>query len=144
MCAIRNGSGFRASGSEAVDVLIEVRGYRLPHGVQDEIDPLPTCQFGRRDKVTVSRYKNDLVHLFFKGERGDIKPDPNVDALLTDVIFKVIVRQGIESPRSIEERLEYLCPQPPGPIFREAAEPESHFPELFQFFMEGQAELGSR
>ena len=54
-------------GIEAVYVFKKIGVNMIPERVKDKIDTLPSGQFGRRNKVLITRYQDNLVHLFFQG-----------------------------------------------------------------------------
>jgi len=78
----------------------------IPERVKDKIDTLPSGQFGRRNKVLITRYQDNLVHLFFQGYGGDIHSNFHVDAFLPHFIKYVRIANVIKCYLAFQQCLD--------------------------------------
>lgn len=63
----------------------------MPHGVQNEIYPLPARHFGSWHKITISSNHNNLGYDASMRKGGYVKAQLHIDALLADIQPKVII-----------------------------------------------------
>ncbi len=64
-----------------------------PHWVQNKINSLSTGQFSCWDKITVTRNKDDLIHLMFICQRSNINANFNVNPFLLNRKYKIFLLQ---------------------------------------------------
>lgn len=83
----------RTRCSQAVDVLVQIRRYRLPKRIEDEVYSFSAGELGSRHEVGISRHQDDLIYLALEGECSDVKTNPHVDTLLPNLEEYVRVGQ---------------------------------------------------
>lgn len=86
----------------------------LPHGVKDEVNPLPTCHFRRRNKVRVTGNQNDLIYLLLEGKRGYIHTNAHIDTFLLGVDLYIGFREVCNLYLAFEQLLDLFrldCPR---------------------------------
>ena len=62
-----------------------------PHWGKYHINSLPAGLFRCGNKIAVTRYQNNLLHLFFQSKRSDINTDTHVNTLLLHTKTKVLL-----------------------------------------------------
>jgi hypothetical protein len=95
-----------AGRPNSVDVLMKRRMDDAPKRIENEIDAFAPREFSRGDKIRISGHQDYLIDLTFEAQRGDVKSDTHIHALLKGCIFKVVVDQTVEVETAIQKLLE--------------------------------------
>lgn len=98
----------RTDGSQPIDVLMEIGADGVPHGVEDEVDPLAPGELGGRNEVAVAGDQHDLVDLALVGHGRDVETDAHVDAFLAHLVEDVLLVEIRDGNPSTEEVLNPL------------------------------------
>ena len=83
-------------------MLNKINGRRSTHWIKHYIDALAARQLCGRNEVGVAGNENDLIHLSFESQRGDIKAELHVDTFLLRIDLEIVVskwrKAGFKQP----------------------------------------------
>lgn len=121
-------------------MFLQLRVYGMKQGINDNINPFPSCQFCGGNKVAVPNHQNDLIDELPVTHGGDIKTQPHIDPFLPNVKDKVLVRQVFKPPLLVQQAFQDARPKRPGIHIVKMTQPKgkfSFFPKtLMQVFAE--------
>jgi hypothetical protein len=114
--------------------------HRVPHRIQDKVYPLATRKFCSWNKIRVTAYQDDLIHLALETEGRNVEADAHIDAFLRREILKVLVFQVFKFQDATQEHLETPIFQPPFTLIHEMPEAKSHLSEPPHFVVQSETE----
>ena len=94
----------------------QVRRHILPEWIKNERDTLAPGQLGRWHEVAVIGDEDDGVCLFLQRDRGDVKSNPHVNALLAQVRHEVRVLEIGHFNIAVQEKFLRPRLQNPRPL----------------------------
>lgn len=77
-------------------MLMQIIRNLTPHWVKYKIDSLAARKFGSRNKICITRNKNDLIGLSLIGHRGNVNTDFHIGSFLVHVVNEIRVAKFVK------------------------------------------------